>query len=151
MIVLGLDPAKTKGNFALSLYGGEGHPRVLDWGNIDPIETVYQAHLEEFRGRVRALVKQTKPDVIAIERFIPRPRMLRGGSAEACNIMIGIVFSVCEDRHLKFMPITASVHKVWRVKYERDWVGLPTEHHLDATSIAAWAWWKLNVRDREKR
>ena len=156
---LGFDPGRI--NFAFSLYGQDG---IGDHGDVEGVENV--TLLPYFRERVWRKLKRYRPVAVFIERYHMRP-----GSAgaiinmELANLMIGIVFEQCVRLKIPCTLVTAAAHKTWayrtldvpkktvtrRGKQKEhycldqcpDYVGLPTEHEVDATNLARYGYEKL--------
>jgi len=164
-IVLGFDPGRI--NFAFGIYGEYG---IGDHGDLEGIEEVVL--LPYFRARLRRKLKRYLPDAVFIERYHMRPNSAGAIiNMEVVNLMIGIVYEQCFRLHIPCYLITASMHKTWahknlnvpkkiirQKKKEKevfdltlcpDYLGLPTEHEVDATNLARYGYEKLTFNKQE--
>lgn len=105
--VLGLDPGIK--NYGVcwvdrqGVYHGETNTGILDL-----------AEFEEYYHWVTDKINELNPDCVVIERYTFRG--MQSKNAEKCNLAIGVVMTVCLQRGIPCVAVTASQWKNWRKK-----------------------------------
>ncbi len=152
--VLGCDPGRV--NFAWAIYGDLG---LEDHGVLEGAEEV--ARLDHAAAFFERVVRFTAPNACCMERFHQRPGKGAVKNMELVNLMIGQARMICRHHGIPCELVTAAAHKTWiaknfqverssrkvkgvvKKKYDistySEWVGLPTEHEVDAANVAKYA------------
>jgi Holliday junction resolvasome RuvABC endonuclease subunit len=145
--ILGLDPGKRNAFWVLAMPVGGRFLDVIDTGQIDTVPDM-QVHdkLICIRRELRTLLDSIAVDMIYAERFVARPGMLRGNAAETVNLMLGILWAECCQRHIRLRLIMPSVHKGWIKKNYHGRTAQQVfkalnEHQADALALATYGWY----------
>jgi hypothetical protein len=100
-------------------------------------DQVLAERLPRWRADFLALLRGV-PDLVVLERYVPRPGMNRGAPAEVINLYLGLVVGLCIVRRVPYALVMPSVHKQ---HYARVWgthliENLASPHEADAVSLA---------------
>ena len=139
MYVFGVDPGKQNTAYAL-LRVLDGYPPVYVTSSPVPMfeaipiaERIPHWHTQ-FATLLRALV----PNLVCLERFVPRPGKSRGAPAEVINLYLGTVVAVCRSQRVPYALVMPSVHKTYFSRFWGTYIieHLASPHEADAVSLA---------------
>jgi Holliday junction resolvasome RuvABC endonuclease subunit len=142
--ILGIDPGKRESWWTLLESSQVGlHTRWVLHNSghleLDPDLPLAQ-RLPYMYQQVENLLRNQRASLVVAERFISRPGRGMGNVAEIVNLLLGILFSLCQQKKIPWLYVMPSVHKMW---WERTFIRDITDrwpqlnaHEVDACSLA---------------
>lgn len=130
MQVLGIDPGKRQTWYA-SLHFSKKESKgqfVPVWGlketghlDLNP-DNPLNDRIKPTRDLLESLVSAHRPDLVVAERYIVRPGYGRGNNSEAINVMIGLLYAVCNQLNIDCWLVMPNTWKTWWSKtFARSW------------------------------